>query len=1323
MTDDCYYYPRGHPDDLFYSPIKMDEPNWLTIERPGEGSPPRNSWYLRFNNATTTRQGRVVALEGRNTSDYRLNNADANGFRTGSNIFQMNLAALFDSTGAEQPFQQLSLATGFTVNLRGSTLDASLSNMVALWYRFVSQDTGEDIELEEFSVSVFDFDQTWSDGDKAYSRESIFVSGFTSLMVTNTTELELSYQGVPVRDVTSLDANREPRGIVNVVQPGVAVRSTKHGTGPPSEIKFAWEACQGGCQQTPVCNMQRFLSASSTDSIMWWSGCGFTNGGTGTPDNGPGSSYLDTSGSPVVCALDCPRTSVTYDDGNPVSPMSLTQQQRDRAIVFLFRHRANFSIAVRTEVGSTTLANSNNGLYDRLGNGPDISTIATTGRNFLMGGETVMQGGCVAPPPPSSPPSAPASPSPPSPPSPPAPPSAPPLPPPPPAPPSLPVQEELRLFDIDGNDVTDDCYYYPRGHPDDLFYSPIKMDEPNWLTIERPGEGSPPRNSWYLRFNNATTTRQGRVVALEGRNTSDYRLNNADANGFRTGSNIFQMNLAALFDSTGAEQPFQQLSLATGFTVNLRGSTLDASLSNMVALWYRFVSQDTGEDIELEEFSVSVFDFDQTWSDGDKAYSRESIFVSGFTSLMVTNTTELELSYQGVPVRDVTSLDANREPRGIVNVVQPGVAVRSTKHGTGPPSEIKFAWEACQGGCQQTPVCNMQRFLSASSTDSIMWWSGCGFTNGGTGTPDNGPGSSYLDTSGSPVVCALDCPRTSVTYDDGNPVSPMSLTQQQRDRAIVFLFRHRANFSIAVRTEVGSTTLANSNNGLYDRLGNGPDISTIATTGRNFLMGGETVMQGGCVAPPPPSPLVPLVASPPPPPSSPPSPPPPPRPFPPEPSPPPSPPPSPSPPPPSPSPEPTPPSPLPPSPLPTPPPPCPPPPTPPPPPPPSPATPEPSPPLPSPPPPPEPSPPLPSPPPPPEPSPPLPSSPPPPSPTPPPPVPPSPLLPPPSLPPPPSPPPSPSSPAPSPPLPLTPPVPPILPAPGLPQPLEQASPAPPTAPGSVSVAAVTTSFVLDGTIDDFNAIAFRANLADALAGVEPSDITLNITLASIRVECSIVAAGAAAALEILRVLKDDPTLNSTAALSARLGVTVLQMEEPVIVQQVVASSGGSSGGSGGMTTITPIDGDPGSALTGADGAQTGGSSVNADVSAGIIVLGVVCGLLIVVILVCFVINRRAGRFEMRRDGDSKPKVYEQDVHDVDIIMDYGTPTNSFQQGSRAKSSSPTPTASFSRAQSMKARMAKAAAEEGSSSAQDSQRHWLAEAEEAIEADDQPEARH
>lgn len=469
-------------------------------------------------------------------------------------------------------------------------------------------------------------------------------------------------------------------------------------------------------------------------------------------------------------------------------------------------------------------------------------------------------------PPPLLPPSSP----PPSPPTPPSmPPSSPPSPPPaPPMPPVNPLQPDMVGRDINGTDVTGQCEYYPGGSSGGLYYSALQLSDPSIYSYEAPRSMGGSRDSWLLRFSNCGMTRHGERVTMEARNTTDYRWHNLAANGYGN-ANLFQLNLATIYSPSGMEQPFRafaRMGSAVGQeAMRLMNASDDAASTNMVALWYRFVSATTGEDIELEEFSVSMFDFDQAWADGDRGYVRETIMIADWTSIFVRNTSSLEIFHLPVPVRTVTSVDTvTREPNGWGVERRQGVAIRSTEQGTGPAIPVKAEWLHCQGACLQQPVCNLAQLTSAHSTQSTQWWSGCGWSNGGSGTPVNGAGSSFVDASGGAVACMLDCPRTQISFDDGQPTEPFMMTDQQKDRSVTFLFRHRANFSLIVRTSVGLGALANRNNNLFDAAGNGPNVGPIAGTGRNFLLAGDSALTTGCFEPPPP-PSPPAPPTPPPP--------------------------------------------------------------------------------------------------------------------------------------------------------------------------------------------------------------------------------------------------------------------------------------------------------------------------------------------------------------------------------------------------------------------------------------------------------------------------
>ena len=417
----------------------------------------------------------------------------------------MNLQSVFDPSGADQYFYRLAQQAGWDAGGFGVSSEASTCNMVALWYRFVDSVTGEDIELEEFSVSFFDFDQTWADGPKGYVREVILVAEYTSMFVSNQTSLQTYFTDVPVRRVTSVDrSTREPDGWDLVRKPGVMVRSTEHGTGNAHDVKYEWEACQSNCDR--ACSVADFTSASSPQSPVGWSGCGF----------------LDVPDSTVVCTMDCPRTAIAYDDGNPVDAMSLTTQQRERSVTFLFRQRSNFTIFARTEVGTTALTNTYNDLFDAAGNGPNLQRVNDYGgRNFLLAGDSPLLAGCPFSPPPLAPPHPPATPPlPPLPPPPsPPPPRAPPMPPSPPSsppsPPRMPIQDDVSVFDVHGNLVNGDCLYYPGGSGESLVYSPLSVTDPDALEVRRPVPGA--ISTWMLRFRNVAVLR-GRNVTMESLN-------------------------------------------------------------------------------------------------------------------------------------------------------------------------------------------------------------------------------------------------------------------------------------------------------------------------------------------------------------------------------------------------------------------------------------------------------------------------------------------------------------------------------------------------------------------------------------------------------------------------------------------------------------------------------------------------------------------------------------------------------------------------------------------------------------------------------------
>ena len=161
--------------------------------------------------------------------------------------------------------------------------------------------------------------------------------------------------------------------------------------------------------------------------------------------------------------------------------------------------------------------------------------------------------------------------------------------------------EGVDAFDIAGRDVTRDPAYL--AGTESLYYSPLSVDDPSRLErlIESPG------STFVLRFRQASVTRTGESVMMEGRNTTDYRPANRDVNGIMPGSSLVQVNLAPVFDTSGTGPGFE---FAQDLSADLQSRfSFDATRTNMVALWYRFVSETTGQPIELEEFSITFFDF------------------------------------------------------------------------------------------------------------------------------------------------------------------------------------------------------------------------------------------------------------------------------------------------------------------------------------------------------------------------------------------------------------------------------------------------------------------------------------------------------------------------------------------------------------------------------------------------------------------------------------------------------------------------------------------------------------------------------------------
>lgn len=95
--------------------------------------PPRagstDTWLMRWSNAATTRNGESVILEVRNGTEYKFANSNRNGFLPGSSIFQINMAAVFDPTGADQAFERLFENNGINTITANMSLNSATMNM------------------------------------------------------------------------------------------------------------------------------------------------------------------------------------------------------------------------------------------------------------------------------------------------------------------------------------------------------------------------------------------------------------------------------------------------------------------------------------------------------------------------------------------------------------------------------------------------------------------------------------------------------------------------------------------------------------------------------------------------------------------------------------------------------------------------------------------------------------------------------------------------------------------------------------------------------------------------------------------------------------------------------------------------------------------------------------------------------------------------------------------------------------------------------------------------------------------------------------------
>ena len=114
------------------------------------------------------------------------------------------------------------------------------------------------------------------------------------------------------------------------------------------------------------------------------------------------------------------------------------------------------------------------------------------------------------------------------------------------------------------------------------------------------------------------------------------------------------------------------------------------------------------------------------------------------------------------------------------------------------------------------------------------------------------------------------------------------------------------------------------------------------------------------------------------------------------------------------------------------------------------------------------------------------------------------------------------------------------------------SPSPPIRLSSTTTLSLTLEVA--GNLDDFDEVSFKVNLAAQLASISPSDITLRITAASVRVNAIIAAPNVAVGEAALNTLVS--LSSTTELLSAALGVTVTNV---VAAPELISTNGAGQG--------------------------------------------------------------------------------------------------------------------------------------------------------------------
>jgi hypothetical protein len=161
-------------------------------------------------------------------------------------------------------------------------------------------------------------------------------------------------------------------------------------------------------------------------------------------------------------------------------------------------------------------------------------------------------------------------------------------------------RDQFHAFNIEGVDVSSNSTYLLRGTA--LHHSAISLRANALITNNLGGLGPETGTPHGIRIANVTTNRHGRMVGLHIYNRTEYRPGNSRANQLR--GSMLGMNLRPLFDLSGAAQPFDSNLLPGGWPV-------ESDRMNELHISFSFYDMLSFEPVVLEEFSLSLFDFDQ----------------------------------------------------------------------------------------------------------------------------------------------------------------------------------------------------------------------------------------------------------------------------------------------------------------------------------------------------------------------------------------------------------------------------------------------------------------------------------------------------------------------------------------------------------------------------------------------------------------------------------------------------------------------------------------------------------------------------------------